>query len=227
MKKINILIVGILLIISSGCKKYLDINNNPNGPSQADPALYIPSIQTNLAQGVQLDGRLLGPYIQNFQNNISGNTVDRHGYFAANDFGGSLWRNVYWKGGQNLQDLKNNAATQKKWDILGVGLAMEAFGWQMLTDYHGPIILKQAYDPARNVFDYDTEDTVYNFVQRECMDALATLTRSDDAVGSPLFKNFDLIYKGDRTKWTRFVYGILAINAHHSIKKVVGSTKEV
>ncbi len=139
MKKINILIVCFLIIIASSCKKYLDINNNPNGPSQADPALYIPSIQANFAQGIQFDGRLIGPYIQNFLNSSASSTADLHGYARASDFGGSLWRNVYWKGGQNLQDLKNNALTQKKWDILGVGLAMEAYGWQMLTDYHGPI----------------------------------------------------------------------------------------
>jgi Starch-binding associating with outer membrane len=224
MKKINILIAGILIITSMGCKKYLDINNNPNGPSQADPALYIPSIQMNLAQGLQFDGRLIGPYIQNILNSATSTTgtaasADIHGYAKASDFGGSLWRSVYWKGGQNLQDLKNNATNQKKWDILGAGLAMEAFGWQMLTDYHGPVILKEAYDPARNVFDYDTEDTVYAYIQSECMNALAVLNKSDDAVGSPLFKNFDQIYKGDRVKWTKFVYGILAINAHHLIKK--------
>ena len=220
MKKINILVAaGISLIMFSGCKKYLDINTNPNGPSQADPALYIPSIQANLAQGIQFDGRLVGPYIQNILSSTAGSNADLHGYSKASDFGGSLWRSVYWKGGLNLQDLKNNATAQKKWDILGAGLAMEAYGWQMLTDYHGPIILKEAYDPTRNIFDYDTEDTVYTYVQRECMDAIAALARSDDAIGSPLFKNFDLIYKGDRTKWTRFVYGILAINAHHLIKK--------
>ncbi|MEJ7671797.1 MAG: hypothetical protein WKF59_03605 [Chitinophagaceae bacterium] len=55
-----------MLTASLGCKKYLDINNNPNGPSQADPALYLPSIQANYAQGIQFDARLIGPYLQNF-----------------------------------------------------------------------------------------------------------------------------------------------------------------
>jgi hypothetical protein len=219
MKKINILIIGFLLTASLGCKKYLDINNNPNGPSQADPALYLPSIQANYAQGIQFDARLIGAYIQNFLSSSGGATVDRHGYFSGSDFGGSMWRNVYWKGGFNTLDLIKNATAQKKWDQVGVGIALQAYGWQMLTDYHGPIILKQAFDSSRNVFDYDPQDTVYAYVQRQCREAIEYLNRSDDAVGSPLFKRFDQIYKGDRVKWKKFVYGLLAINAHHLIKK--------
>ncbi len=219
MKKITIILLSMLLIVGSGCKKYLDINDNPNGPSHADPALYLPSIEAQYAQGLQFDGRMLGPYIQNFQNNISGNTLDRHGYFSGSDFGASMWRNVYWKGGQNTLDLINYAREQTKWDLVGVGMALQAYGWQMLTDYHGPIILKEAFDPARNTFDYDMEDTVYAFTKRLCLDAINELNKNTDVVGSPFFIKYDQIYKGDRDKWKKFVYGILAINAHHLIKK--------
>jgi hypothetical protein len=227
MKKIIILLTGIFLITSSGCKKYLDINNNPNGPSQADPALYLPSIQMQYAQGIQFDGRLIGAYSQNILSSSASSLVDLHGYSRASDFGGSMWRSVYWKGGLNTMDLINNAKAQSKWDIMGAGLALQAYGWQMLTDYHGPIILKEAFDPAKNTFNYDTEDTVYAYVKRECMDALAELNKSDGAVGSPLFIRFDQIYKGDRNKWRKFVNGILAINAHHLIKKPFYKADEV
>lgn len=220
MKNIHtILIIGFLIITFTGCKKFLDVNDNPNGPSTADPALYLPSIQTSWASGIQFDARLIGPYIQNFQHSTAGIAYDIFGYVPSSDFGGELWRSVYWKSGQNTLDLIKGARTQKKWDILGAGLAMDAWGWQMLTDYHGPIILKQAFDPARNTFDYDTQDTVYAYVKRECLEAITELARTEDAIGSPLFAKFDLIYKGDRVKWKKFVYGVLAINAHHLIKK--------
>ena len=228
MKKINkILIIGLVLIASQGCKKFLDVNENPNGPSSADPALYIPSIQTNFASGSQFDARLIGPYIQNFQHSAAGISYDVYGYVPSSDFGGELWRSVYWKSGQNTLDLIKAAREQKKWDILGMGLAMQAWGWQMLTDYHGPIILKQAFDPLKNTFDYDPQDTVYAYVKRECMEALTELDKKTDAVGSPLFSKFDLIYKGDPLKWKKFVYGILAINAHHLIKKATYNPDEV
>jgi hypothetical protein len=222
MKKINILFVVFLIIASTGCKKYLDVNNNPNGPSSADPALYLPSMQEQMALGIQFDARALATIIQNWSHNSTGNSYapfEQHGYIKGSDAAGDLWRNIYWKQGQNMQDVKRLSREQKKWDILGAALAMEAWGWQNLTDYHGEIILKEAYDPTRNTFDYDTQDTVYAYVKRECMEALGELNKSTDAVGSPIFSKFDLIYKGDRVKWMKFVNGLLAINAHHLIKK--------
>jgi len=218
-KNINILVIGCLLLTSASCKKFLDVNKNPNGPSTADPALYLPSIQTSWASGLQFDARLIAPYIQNFQHATAGISYDIYGYVPSSDFGGELWRSVYWKSGVNTIDLLNGAREQKKWDILGAGLAMQAWGWQMLTDYHGPIILKQAFDPLKNTFDYDPQDTVYAYVKRECLEAIGELDKKTDAIGSPLFTKFDLIYKGDPLKWKKFVYGILAINAHHLIKK--------
>lgn len=89
----------------------------------------------------------------------------------------------------------------------------------MLTDYHGEIIVTEAYDPLKNTFNYDTQDTIYAIVKRECLDAIAELDKNIDAVNSPLLAKFDLIYKGNRDKWKKFVYGLLAINAHHLIKK--------
>lgn len=219
MKKINIIAIGFLLISSAGCKKFLDVNANPNGPSSADPALYLPSIQTNFASANQFDARGLGPYTQNFLNSGTGAAWDQQGYSRSSDFGGEMWRTVYWKSGMNTIDVINAARTQKKWDVLGAGLALQAYGWQMLTDFSGPIILKQAFDPARNTFDYDPQDTVYAFVDRLCKEAIAELDKTTDAIGSPLFAKFDIMYKGDRAKWKKFVYGILAINAHHQFKK--------
>ncbi len=202
-----------------GCKKYLDVNTNPNGPSIADPALYLPAIEHTFASAMQFDSRGLGPYTQNFLNSGTGAAWDLHGYSRSSDFGGELWRAAYWKSGQNTVDLINASRAQKKWDILGAGLALQAFGWQMLTDLHGPIILKQAFDPAKNTFDYDPQDTVYAYVERLCKEAIVELDKTADAIGSPLFAKYDMMYKGDRVRWKKFVYGILAINAHHLIKK--------
>ena len=219
MKHLKILIIATVLISSAGCKKYLDVNNNPNGPSTADPALYLPSIQNGMALGIQFDARLIGPYTQNFLRAEANQTYNLHGYVRNSDFGAELWRNVYWKMGQNMLDLLRIAREQKRWDLVGAGLAMQAWGWQNLTDYHGEIILSEAFDPAKSVFNYDTQEFVYNEVKRLCNEAIVELNKTGDGVGSVLFNRFDMIYKGDRLKWLKFAYAILAINEHHLMKK--------
>jgi hypothetical protein len=222
MKKLNLLIILFLVIATTSCKKYLDVNNNPNGPSSADPALYLPGIQTWAAQGIQWDARGLGPVDQNFVLNSTGltfSTIERHGYLQGSDNSGDLWRTVYWRFGQNLQDVLRISAEQKKWDILAAGLAMEAWGYQMLTDYTGEIIVKQAFDPTKNTFDYDPQDTVYAVIKRQLQDALVNIDKTTDAIGSPLFTKYDMMYKGNRDNWKKFINAMLAINEHHLIKK--------
>ena len=51
------------------------------------------------------------------------------------------------------------------------------------------------------------------------MQALDQFNKTGDAIGSPLLLRFDLMYKGNVAKWKKFVYGILALNEHHLIKK--------
>ena len=74
-------------------------------------------------------------------------TWDRMGYDPASDNGAEQWRDVYWSLGQNLVDMINKAEAEQRWDIAGVGYFMKAWGWQVLTDMHGEIIVKEAIDP--------------------------------------------------------------------------------
>lgn len=220
-KNILKLVIGLVVIslFNVSCKKYLDINRNPNGPEKVDPAIYLAPIEQNFALGIQFDSRGLGPYVQNWAHTTGTNAWNIHGYNSGSDFGGELWRNVYWRGGQNLLDLINQAREEKKWDILGVGLALQAWGWQMLTDYHGEIILDSAYTPNVNTFPYTNQERVYKVVDSLCREAITELEKSSDAVGSTTFPRFDLIYRGDRARWKRFVYGLMAINYHHLSNK--------
>jgi hypothetical protein len=216
---------GAALMLSS-CSKYLDVNTNPNGPEVVDPALYLSSIEANYALGMQFDARLIGPYVQNFHHvtastsaSTGTNNADRHGYVRLSDFGGDIWRNVYWKGGVNTLDMIDQAKEQKKWDLVGVGYVLQAFGWQWLTDYHGEIILREAFNEDQNTFKYDAQDVVYSYVDSLTRAGIAELEKNSDGVGSTLFSRFDQIYKGDRARWRKFAWGLLAIQQQHLSKK--------
>ena len=211
---------GLALTLSS-CDKYLDINKNPNNPDQVEAALLLAPIEQNYALGVQFDARVIGRYVQNWQSYLANDVWDLHGYASASDVGGEIWRDVYWKGGRNLVNLIDDARANQKWDYLGVGLIMKAWGWQMLTDIHGEIILNEAYDldPQKNQFNYDTQEAAYAEVARLLNEAIPYLNRTDGKVSQAQLARGDVMYKGDRARWKRFAYGLLAINAHHLSNK--------
>jgi hypothetical protein len=221
MKKFIYSTLTILILTTlSGCKKWLDVNVNPNGPQVVTPSLYLAPMQTNLMFSQQYDGRYIGKYIQNWSENVATDTWDRHGYlFTSTDPASEQWRTVYFLMGQNLVDMINYSEQQQRWDLLGIGYVLKAIGWQHLTDTHGELILKQAFDMSRKTFDYDSQEDVYVEIQRLLNLAIANLQRTDGAVSQSYIGANDMFFGGDRLKWLKFAYGLKALNLNHLSNK--------
>lgn len=219
MKKYSIIIILAVAMASGSCTKHLDANRNPNYPSEVAANLYLPPILANMALGTQYDARVMGKLTQNWSSTAANDVWERHGYAPGSDGGGELWRAVYFKLGNNLGDMIRIAEEEQRWDIAGAGKIIRAWGWQTLTDYHGEIIMTEAFRPEQKVFAYDSQEAVYAEVVRLCNEGIALLQRTDGAVSQPYMAKGDLLYQGDREKWIRFAYGLLAINAQHLSNK--------
>src|SRR5207302_1631614 len=113
---------------------FLDVNTNPNGPQSVSAILYLPQMLHWLVTSPQYDGRFVGRYTQEWTlpsltlPTALPTTWDRMGYDAGSDNGGEQWRDVYWSLGQNLVDMNAKATAEKRWDLLGVGLTLKAWG---------------------------------------------------------------------------------------------------
>ena len=126
---------------------------------------------------------------------------------------------MYWTLGQNLVDMLNKAEAEQRWDVAGVGYFMKAWGWMVLTDLHGEIIVKEAPDPTRSTFDYDTQDYAYSEVLRLIALSIKDLQRTDGAVDPIYLGKTDHLYNGDRTKWLKMAYGLQALALNHFSNK--------
>jgi len=214
------MLVG-LLSVSAGCRDFLDVNTNPNGPQSVASYVYLPPMLHWMVTAPQYDGRFVGRYTQEWTlPGTSLSTWDRMGYDAASDNGAEQWRDVYWSLGQNLIDMNAKATAEQRWDLLGVGLVLKAWGWQVLTDLHGDIIIKEAFDQSRTTFDYDHQDYAYQEVQRLLDSAIVLLRQTDGAVDAGYLGKGDHIYNGNRVKWLRFAWGMKALVLNHFSNKV-------
>ena len=209
--------LGLLL----GCKDFLDVNTNPNGPQTVSANLYLSPMLHWMVTSPQLDGRFVGRYTQNWTPTASGflSNWDRMGYDPSLDTGAQQWRDVYWTLGQNLVDMNRIAEAQQRWDLLGVGYVLKAWGWQAVTDLHGEIIVKEAIDQSKFSFNYDKQEYAYQEVQKLLKRAIELLQKSDGAVDQTYLARTDKIYNGDRTKWLQLAYGMLALNLNHYSNK--------
>lgn len=221
MRKINgILLAGLLALPLSSCKDFLAVNTNPNAPQAVSANLYLSPMLHWLVTSPQYDGRFVGRITQEWTlPGTSLSTWDRMGYDPSSDNGAQQWRDVYWTLGQNLVDMMTKAEAEQRWDLLGVGYILKAWGWQVTTDLHGEIIVKQAIDANRFAFDYDTQEYAYTEIQRLLNLAITNLKRTDGAVDAAYLGRTDKIYNGDRTKWLKFANGLLARNLNHYSNK--------
>jgi hypothetical protein len=220
MKRIYALLLAGLLLAPAGCKDFLDVNTNPNGPETVSANLYLPPMLHWMATSPEYDGRYIGRYTQQWMGPSSAISLwDRMGYLAGSDAVAEQWRMTYWLFGQNLIDMMSKAQNEERWDILGVGQVLKAYGWQVITDMHGPIIIKEAFDQSRTSFDYDDQEYAYFEVDSLLHEAITNLQRTDGAVDAGYLAVGDKIYNGDRTKWLKFAYGLLALNRNHFTNK--------
>jgi len=218
MKKLNILCaVFALVIVSSGCKKYLDVNTDPATPQTVNSKTLTPPLFAQMERGVQFDARYLGGLIQYFGGAV--NVGEQHGWIAASDAMGEIWRTNYFGLGANLNLIIEDSQAKQEYNYIGMAQALKAWGWQITTDYHGDIILKEAYDLNRYVYDYDSQQDVYAEVVRLANESIANFTRTDGNGTVVKFGPADLVYQGDNAKWIKFNYGILARNANNLINK--------
>ncbi len=220
MKKLYAAAVVALIALPTGCQNFLDVNTNPNAPQSVSANLYLAPMEHWMVTAPQYDGRFIGRYTQEWT--LPGGSLgswDRMGYDPSSDNAAQQWRDVYWSLGQNLVDMKTKAEAEQRWDLLGVGQFMKAWGWLVLTDLHGEIVVKEAIDQSRFAFDYDTQEYAYQQVQVLLDSAILNLQRTDGAVNQVYLAKGDHIYNGDRTKWLKLAYGLKAIMLNHYSNK--------
>ena len=223
MRKLSVAFVAGLICLPVACKDYLDVNTNPNAPQSVAPNLYLAPMIHWLATSPQFDGRFIGHYTQQWYSTSTSaspaSTWGKMGYDPTSDNGAQQWRDVYWSFGQNLVDMMAKAEAEQRWDVLGIGYVLKAWGWQVTTDMHGEIIIKQAIDPTRFNFDYDDQQFAYQETKALLLKAIESLQRTDGVIEPIYVGRTDKMYNGDRAKWLKFAHGLLALNLNHYSNK--------
>lgn len=231
MKKINLLYCALVMLIFGSCTKMIDdAFLNPNAKTVQPIETLLPNVISNMAvsytaqgtnYGLQNDGIYVGRYIQFWANSAAGNQYDQMGgATGASDILGAVWAMHYYGQGENLNKIITWGTEQKKWDYVGVAYAIRAFGWLALTDMYGEAILKQAFDPSRLVFEYDSQEEIYAEVKRCGKLALENLSKTGDGVSKEnLAKGDQYFYNGDVEKWKKFANSMLARVYHRTTNK--------
>jgi hypothetical protein len=209
------------LVANMSCKKYLNVNSDPDTTQEPSNASVMPAVLASLSYGLQRDGRYTSHYVANFgsfSSAVADANYDNHGYIYSSTNMGDMWWMTYYQLGNNINYMIEKGEQKSQFDFMGAAYAIKAWAFQSLTDQHSEIIFKEAWKENTYYFHYDSQEIVYRGVDSLCRLALQNLDKAA-AMTNRSLQNGDFVYGGDIVKWRKFVYGILAHNYGHLSNK--------
>lgn len=216
-----------LLLTACNRDEIADVNINPSFPTDVEPIYLLPQIDAQMAVSLQFDARFLGKYVQYFSHSSSGDNWDRYGYNAASDNCGETWKMAYYSLGLNVSNVISTAEAAQRYDIQGMGKVIRGWSWQAATDMYSNLIRFDQVFTQRLTFDYGTQQEAYAEIERLALEGIADMERTDGKSDPNYTKKGDLIYNGDKSKWIKFAYGLLARNANNLSNKATYNPDKV
>ncbi|KIO76461.1 hypothetical protein TH53_14545 [Pedobacter lusitanus] len=197
-----LLLLFIAMIGFSGCKKYLDINQNPNNPDNADPNLLLPTVQAAMGQVVgnafQVYGGMWAQYWTQSPNSGQYKGIDE--YNLANTSFDRPWLTIYRNSLVNAEAIINSQIPSIEY-TKGIAYLMKAYTVQVATDAFGDIPVAEAVNstlfPAPH---YQTQEVAYDSVFKYIDKGVALLS----IAGRVSPGGQDLVFNGDVVQWKAF-----------------------
>lgn len=212
MKKYVILGVAFFsLAITSCTKSYLDINQNPNSPTEASISadLILPNSQVRMGTllGATSTYRPLNHWMgQWVRGGDFGINNQEERYELPTTFGQGLWNGLY----DILQDVntmekKATAAGQNFYIAAAKVLKVE--GFRQLVDMFNNVPYSKAFDLGGNILPaYDKGSDIYVDLFKQLDDALVAFGLAESAPGQSLrTSEADVMFNGNIIKWRQYI----------------------
>jgi len=216
------LIFAALVFSTMGCKKYLDINTDPNSALSAPESLLLPpaivDISTVVAGGcfsIQNSSGIAeinSYWMQQLSLNQPLPIVEN--YKLTTGDADNLWNDVYINIMQNLKILGTEAEANKNHSYGVISKVLTAYTLGVTTDMWGDVPFSQAFNGNFHPT-YDKQEDVYKSIQSMLDSAIAEnqLDPGNSVPGSD-----DFLYQGDMSKWEKFAYALKARDYMHLTK---------
>lgn len=210
MKKLIFYIAAGMLVLGSSCKKYLDINENPNSATTATPEVVLP-------QAIVYTASAISTY-NNYGSQLAGYSANAGGYggFGTSvtyGFSNSTFSNLWTVSYDVLNDFQwvklNTDANPDYGYFNGAARIMKVFNFQMLVDTYNDIPYKDALKGVEELTPgYDKAEAVYADLAVQLDSAIAIIAATEDRQHESTTSNVkdldgstDPMFHGDMELW--------------------------
>ncbi len=203
MKKINILILLFSVVILFSCRKYLDVNKNPNQPTEPPINGLFGSTTYSTAFNYFRSGNLGAYYVQYLASPNASSPTDVYENIDAS----TTWTGIY-DNMTDLVDLEKMAMERGFTAYQGVAKIMTAMHLGLLHDVWGAAPYSKAFTLADVTPEFDDAQTVHQTAIKLLDDGIALLQQGGTTVA--LNASLDFIHGGNVPAWIRTAYAIKA-----------------
>lgn len=208
MKKIfKYIMLGVVLVASSSCKKYLDINKNPNNFTEATPAIVLP-------QAIVAAASVSNTFNLSFAD-FSGARANAGGFggfgsvvtydFGTSDFSG-LWTASYDNANDFEYVINSTSSDPALAYSTGIARIMKAFAFERLVNQYNNVPYTDALKGTASLQPkYDDAVFVYKACIAELTKAVADITTAQAAITTnKLVSSTDPLFAGNMDLWKQF-----------------------
>lgn len=204
MKKL-VAIISLVLLFSS-CDKFLDINENPNYPTDVSDELLLTSSIAAVTNVYAADWGLIGSYWSQHwaQNNTSSQYKIYESYSISSNTGAieDSYRTMFVDGLSDNEIFLKKVEANENWGAYLMGAVIKAYGFQYLVDMYGNVPYSEAFLGAEKLNPLvDKGDKVYEAIYTLLKTALAK------DVSEFVPENYelnDIIFGGNIDDWAAF-----------------------
>lgn len=190
------------------CSDYLDVNENPNYPTDATKETLLPSASATTIAQFGLNGTLMGNLW--LQHATQGNSTNQYNttanYSMTTSTYNYIWTNAYANTLPDLKLLIAKAEEENAWGYWLIAKVLMAYNFHMLTDLYGDIPFTEALDAKKYPhpkYD-DSKSVVYPGILNLLDEAIAKERDADPDPSQPRLIREDLFLGGDISKWVAF-----------------------
>ncbi|MBP4137721.1 SusD/RagB family nutrient-binding outer membrane lipoprotein [Flavobacterium geliluteum] len=209
--------IGLLTLsaVFVSCENELDINNDPNNPTEVPLATLLSGSEVNLTYTLGGDGtRMPASIVQHYAGH-RGQPLNYGQYNITSADTDGLWASLY----DILIDLRaieNQTKISGDRIYLGISQVLQVYTFSVATDLFGDIPFSQSLQGASNITPaYDKQEAIYPALLASLDEAIVNL--KSEAGAKPAAA--DLIYSGNIVKWEAFANSLKLRLLNHLSKK--------
>lgn len=197
-------LLALLMMVATACEDYLDINTDPNNPSDATLDLVFPAGVSSIAFTTGGQWQILGSlWSQHWTQSTGANqyaVIDD--YNITESYYDRQYTELYAGALNDLDFVSHRAAEEENWNYYLMAEVMKAYTFQVLVDLYDQVpyfeALQGSDDPTPA---FDNGEAIYDDLILRIDDALS---RDLSAFTSTQPGQDDMVFRGDMDNWVRF-----------------------